>query len=76
MPPDAALASVVDEIMVKGVAGVKGTELYAPGLVGHRSWLLNVESTVSTVDVVDTELVEMSLKAGETMPSRRWSRPT
>jgi len=54
--------SVVEETIVKGVAGVRGTELNA-GLAGHR-----VESTVlavETVDAVEVEQTEMSLKAGE-----------
>jgi hypothetical protein len=58
-----------DDMTVKGVAGVTGTLPYADGLPGHRTRWLKVESAAE-------EIVEASLKAGDVVPLRSWSRWT
>ena len=62
--------------MVKGVAGVTGTLPYAVGLPGHRILRLKVESAVDAEEAVEAENADASLKAGETVPLRSWSKWT
>jgi len=65
---------VAEEAMVKGVAGVRGTEAQAGlGLLGHRNRRLKVDSAVETVE---DEAMEASLKAGEGVASRMQSSVT
>lgn len=77
--PDTALlvsvlAVIDDEAILKGVAGVMGTEpLPLVGLVGHRR-RLKVDSAVDAVDAVDPEATEVSLIAGDAQPFRNWSK--
>jgi hypothetical protein len=61
---------------VKGVAGVTGTLPYAVGLPGHRILWLKVESAVDTEEAVEAEKADASLKAGDAVPLRSWSRWT
>lgn len=63
-----------DDMTENGVAGVTGTLPYVVGLPGHRTRWLNVESTVDAEETVEAENAEASLKAGETVPLRSWSR--
>jgi hypothetical protein len=75
---DTALAPSVpehDDTVVNGVAGVTGTLPYAVGLPGHRTRWLKVELAVDTEETVEAaENVETSLKAGDAVPLRVWSR--
>ena len=65
-----------DDMTENGVAGVTGTLPYAVGLPGHRIRWLKVESAVDTDETVDAEKADASLKAGDTVPLRSWSRWT
>lgn len=66
-------ASVLDanDMTVKGVAGVTGTLPHVVGLPGRRTRWLKVESAVDADDTV-----EASLKAGDVVSLRNWSRWT
>jgi hypothetical protein len=63
-----------DDMTVNGVAGVTGTLPYAVGLPGHRIRWLKVESRVDADETVEAEKADTSLKVGDTVPLRSWSR--
>lgn len=62
--------ALLDDMTLKGVAGVTGTLPYAVGLPGHRIRWLKVESTVDADETDEAETADASLKAGDAVPLR------